>query len=89
MQEDPFETFWRAYPRRIGKGAARSKFQQALRKTTLEVMLAALEAYKRHKPPERDWCHASTWLSQERWLDEWDEPQQRPLEYYDGLGRKQ
>lgn len=67
-----FETFWSAYPRRIAKGAARQAFARAIRKTTLETLLKALETYIRHKPDTIDYCHASTWLNQERWEDEWE-----------------
>lgn len=69
---DDFTRFWLAYPRRIAKGAARKAFAIALRKTALETMLAAVEAYKRNKPAYADWAHASSWLNQERWLDEWE-----------------
>ena len=69
-----FDTFWQHYPLRIAKGAARLAFARALRKTTLETILTALEAYKKHKPEDRPWCHASTWLNQERWEDEWEPP---------------
>lgn len=74
---DAFETFWKAYPRRVGKGDARRKFAVAIRLTTLETMLAAIEAYKVHKPAYQDFCHPATWLHQERWADEWETPQVR------------
>lgn len=74
MTDAEFETFWQHYPHRIAKGAARLAFVRALRKTTLDVILAALESYKKHKPEDRAWCHASTWLNQERWEDEWETP---------------
>jgi hypothetical protein len=70
-----FETFWKAYPRRQGRGAAvrrwtRLKPNDAL----LARMIAAIEAQK-HTP---DWTkdggqfipHPATWLNQHRWLDE-------------------
>ena len=69
--EDAFETFWRAYPRRIGKGAARTEFTKAIVKTSLQAMLAALDAYVAHKPSWQDFAHPKTWLHQERWDDEW------------------
>lgn len=71
--EKAFEIFWAAYPRRIAKGAARKAFAIALRKTTLEIMLAAIEQYKRHKPEKIDYCHAATWLNGERWEDQWED----------------
>lgn len=81
-REDHFEAFWRAYPRRIGKGAARNAFQKAIRKTDLETMLTAIEAYVQHKPSWQDFCHPSTWLNQERWSDEWETPT-NPQNYAD------
>lgn len=68
---DAFEMFWRAYPRRIGKGAARKAFDRAIRKTTLATMLHAIAEYIEHKPAWADYCHPSTWLNGERWDDEW------------------
>ena len=65
-----FLTFWEAYPHKVGKPAARTKFAIALRKADLETILAGLERYKRAKPPDREWCHPTTWLSQERWNDQ-------------------
>lgn len=71
---DSFETFWSAYPRRIAKAEARRAFDKAMRKTTLETILSALESYKKHKPEYADFCHPATWLNGERWADEWEPP---------------
>lgn len=72
--EEQFETFWKAYPRRISKGAARSAFAKAISKTTLEAMLDALIAYVANKPSYQDYKHPATWLNQECWDDEWTVP---------------
>lgn len=69
--EDDFNSFWRAYPRRISKGAARDAFAKAIRKATLETMLAAIGEYIAHKPDRIDFKHPATWLNQECWDDEW------------------
>ena len=69
---DDFDTFWSAYPRRISKGTARTAFAKAIRKTTLEAMLAAIEDYKRFKPERIDFKHPATWLNGECWSDEWE-----------------
>ena len=69
-----FDTFWQAYPRKIGKGDARAKFVSALHLTDLPTMLAALEQYKLNKPATQQYCHPATWLHQQRWDDEWTEP---------------
>ncbi|MEN3145714.1 hypothetical protein ABCW43_00205 [Neorhizobium sp. IRAMC:178] len=71
-QLDQFETFWRTYPRRIGKGAARSKFERALKITSFEEIMAGIRrqlAY--YASREQQFIpHPATWLNQERWSDE-------------------
>lgn len=71
---DGFERFWEAYPRKEGKGAAKAKFALALQKTTLEALLLALESHKSRwrKDDPRFIPHPRTWLSQERWTDEFE-----------------
>lgn len=75
---DKFELFWSAYPRRVAKAKAQDAFYRALKRTTFDVMLSALEWQRelgswqerdcdgilRHVP------HASTWLNGDRWDDE-------------------
>ena len=70
--DEDFQRFWSAYPEKKGKGVARQSFAKALKKTTLQTMLAAIEAYKVHKPTWKAFCHPATWLNQERWDDEWE-----------------
>lgn len=70
-REDDFNLFWRTYPRRISKGAARTAFDRAIRKTTLDTMMAAIDNYVRFKPERIDFKHPATWLNQECWDDEW------------------
>lgn len=72
MNADDFDTFWRAYPRRVAKGHARDAFAKAIRKTTLEAMLTAIAAYIRFKPDRVDFKHPATWLNAESWDDEWE-----------------
>lgn len=72
-----FDSFWQAYPRKVGKGDARKAFKTAIKLTDLETMLAAIERYKRYKPEWQHFCHPGTWLRQERWDDEWPEPAQQ------------
>lgn len=80
---DDFETFWKKYPRRVGKGAARKAFDKARKKTTLDKMLEAINAYILHKPERIDFKHPATWLNQECWDDEWQSvPAQMPSRGY-------
>ena len=69
---DHFEDFWAAYPRKVAKGNARKAFAAAMKKATIEEIsaglnkqLAALSKKERQYIP-----HASTWLNGERWNDE-------------------
>jgi hypothetical protein len=83
---DKFETFWRCYPRRVGKGKAREKFKDAIKKTSLETMLNAITKYVANKPERVDYKHPATWLYQECWDDEW-EPQQAKVPAYKLVSR--
>jgi hypothetical protein len=69
--EEQFNVFWKAFPRRVAKGHARTAFDRAIRKTTLETMLKAIEDYIRFKPERIDFKHPATWLNAESWEDEW------------------
>ena len=72
-----FDTFWNAYPRKIGKGDARKAFVKAIKLTDMETILAAIDRYKSHKPDWQNFCHPGTWLRQERWEDDWTEPEKK------------
>ncbi|MBR1286815.1 hypothetical protein JQ597_32645 [Bradyrhizobium sp. AUGA SZCCT0177] len=63
------ERFWAAYPNKIGKAAAMKAFDQASRKVMPEVLFPALDRYA-NKSDDRPFCNPSTWLHQERWLDQ-------------------
>ena len=67
-----FEQFWRTYPRREGKKAARAKFDQAIASgVSLDTILTAAAAYRDLPGREpRFTKHASTWLNQGCWDDE-------------------
>lgn len=74
---DRFDEFWNTYPSRKAKGAAVRAWKAAVKKADPEVLISAAAAYARD--PKRDpefTAHASTWLNQERWLDEVEAPKQ-------------
>lgn len=66
-----FAEFWRAYPRKVGKGAARPAFVKAMRKTSLDVILTSL-AHTRWPSDQQFIPHPATWLNGERFWDETD-----------------
>lgn len=71
---DQFDTFWKNFPRKVGKGDARKAFATAIKKTSLDVMLDAL----RWQTTQPAWTkdggvfipYPATWLRAERWEDE-------------------
>jgi hypothetical protein len=69
-----FEEFWRSFPRRIGKGAARKEFEKALKLVDAATLVQGAKRYAAWcattgREPEYI-CHPRTWLHQERWDDE-------------------
>ena len=74
VDETPFDIFWKAYPRKKGKGDARKKFAKALTKTSFENIMAALGKVKASAQWQKDdgqfVPYPATWLNQERWDDE-------------------
>lgn len=87
LGEPSFEDFWKAYPRRVGRGAAVKswdKMTKALKIAPADILKGchAYAAAMRGKDIQYV-AHASTWLNQQRWLDEHstavasDEPQYR------------
>ncbi|MCP5099900.1 MAG: helix-turn-helix domain-containing protein [Chloroflexi bacterium] len=67
-----FDIWYQGYPHKIGKAAAKKAFHSICKKNTvmLQELIDGLARYIKTKPPERSWCNPSTWLNQERWLDE-------------------
>lgn len=72
---DPFEEFWDAYPRKVGKEAARKAWKKIRPNQSLQRrILDAVEAAKQSKEWQKDngqyIPHPATWLNQGRWDDE-------------------
>jgi hypothetical protein len=71
---DAFETFWKAYPRKVGKEAARKAFAKV--KVPVETLVDAVEAQKASPQWTKDGGqfipNPATWLNQGRWEDEAD-----------------
>lgn len=66
-----FDLFWKIYPRKAGKEAARRAFEKAIRITDVKEILKGAENYR--SDPNRHpsyTAHASTWLNGGRWADE-------------------
>lgn len=72
---DGFEEFWQEYPRRVGKGAALKAWQKIRPDADLQSqILRAVRAQKNNEQWTKDGGkfvpHPTTWLNQQRWLDE-------------------
>lgn len=67
-----FADFWKTYPRRVGKGAARRAWAAAVRKTgdPAVVLVGARRYAADPNLPEPQFIpHPATWLNGERWAD--------------------
>lgn len=67
---DEFDNFWKAFPRKTAKGAARKAW---VKLTPEEKRLAIVGAVRFAADPNRDATftpHPATWLAAERWSDE-------------------
>lgn len=81
-----FDTFWKAYPKKVGKAAAEKSFKKLMvDKDLLDIMLKAIENQKQ----SRQWQdkqfipNPSTWLNQKRYEDEIEEEQEEVLKQTD------
>lgn len=79
-EDDGFELFWKAYPKKVGKQAARKAFHRV--KAPVESLLQAISEQKRSDQWSRDGGryipNPATWLNQGRWEDELPAPQSPP-----------
>lgn len=70
-REPAFDAWWEHYPRKVAKGAARAAFGKALKKTTLDDLIAAAIAYADLPGRETRYTkHPATWLNDECWNDD-------------------
>lgn len=74
QKADQFDEFWKEYPIKKGKGAARKAYVSAVKKgVSYGELIEAVRKYRASvagKDP-RYTAHASTWLNAERWTDEY------------------
>lgn len=82
MDTPLFLAFWQAYPRRIGKGAARTAFARSLSFADGNAIVQAAIAYAAHctemKIEQKFIPHPTTWLNTERWEDDLATEETRP-----------
>lgn len=65
-----FDTFWAAYPRKVGKLPSYQVWSKLLKAGTKpEAIMAGLRGYMADKPDWQHWCHPVTFLRQQRFAD--------------------
>lgn len=78
-----FDSFWSAYPNKVGKEKARESFAKALKLTDLQTILSAVERQKTWPRWTKDGGtyvpNPATWLNQGRWQDELAKPAYNPV----------
>jgi len=71
--DEDFTSFWNAYPKKVGKGAAWSAWKRAKPPAT-SILLTVLEQQKDSEQWTREngrfIPHPATWINQKRWDDE-------------------
>ena len=83
-QSELFDEFWKAYPKKIGKGYAFECFKKIrVSRSLLDTMLEAIAKQKKSDMWKRDKGqyipNPSTWLNQKRWEDDLDgETEEKP-----------
>ena len=69
--ENPFDTFWSLYPRKVGKVKASEAFDKASGRTdTEEIVVKLKERVPMLQAMGEFTPYPSTWLNQSRWTDE-------------------
>ncbi|HQT89127.1 MAG TPA: DUF1376 domain-containing protein [Acidiphilium sp.] len=81
-----FDEWWKAYPRKVAKGAAEKVWQKAVASSSTQTLIDAVK--RKAWPTDPQFIpHPATWLSQKRWLDDdatvITKPDQRPTPKYD------
>lgn len=67
---DGFEQFWKAWPNKVGKPAAKKAYASCLkRKNAHSDIMEGMATYIETKPPDRPWLNPATFLNQERFND--------------------
>jgi len=70
--ENEFEEFWEAYPRKVGKAAAKKALENVSRETSVGLILEAVRkmAADPNLPPKAYIPYPATWLNRQGWEDE-------------------
>ncbi len=66
-----FEEFWSVYPKKVAKAKSLHCWRKARKTTESDVLINAAKSYRDDSKRDADFTlNPTTWLNQERWLDE-------------------
>jgi hypothetical protein len=89
LVEANFEEWWKLYPRKVGKGAARKSFIKASKLTDHTTLMQSVRDHLNSEQWTKDGGqfipYPATWLNQERWEDVIQKPKKYTEAMYDGL----
>ena len=85
LPEDGFDSFWKQYPKKVGKGAAKKAWAklkpgEKLVQQILGAVAEQKESLQWNKEDGQYIPHPATWLNQERWGDELESLYHDPTE---------
>lgn len=88
FEEQAFNTFWAAYPKKVNKKGAFTSFKRIKHlKDEMPFIMAALERFKASKDWQKDngqfIPHPQTFINQERWKDQQDVTREQQLNTID------
>jgi len=83
-----FDAWWETYPRKVAKQAASTAYAKARKTATAEALTEGLQRsiaqWQREQRTIDKHPHASTWLNQERWNDDYGSPPSTDDRYWIG-----
>jgi len=82
-----FEEFWKAYPKKTDKGAARRAFTTAIKKVDFDNLLKAVQSYSASvsNTEKRYIKNPATWLNAEAWDNETQETKETKGSIWDSI----
>lgn len=78
QETDWFDEFWKVYPKKVGKPAAKRAWAKAVKKSPPEKIIARARRYGEMADPQFT-KNPQGWLNDERWNDDALRPASRPV----------
>jgi hypothetical protein len=73
--DEIFEVFWKNYPNKKDRGAAVKAFASALKRATIDEIMAGVTAYANDPNRKPEFTkYPATWLNSDSWLNDYQKP---------------